>query len=168
MRFGGVDISAEHIYWCKQHLSPPFNFATTTKIPHLPFADRSFQFIYCGSVFTHIDDLADAWLLELDRILAPEGRLYVTIHDSHTVELFERGRYDSAEIVRHIKSSEIYQQSKSSFGMFTAGRDADSLVFYDAGYFSKTLRPMFDVISITPEAYFYQTALLLKRRGTDR
>src|SRR5262249_38850582 len=64
-----VDIPATHIRWCQQHLSPPFHFATTTTQPHLPFEDRSFGFAYCGSVFTHIDDLADAWFLELRRVL---------------------------------------------------------------------------------------------------
>ena len=161
----GTDISAEHIYWCRQNLSPPFNFVTTTKTPHLPFEDRSFQLAYCGSVFTHIDDLADAWLLELRRVLAPGGRLYLTIHDNHTVELFESGRHDHATIVRGIKSKEIYREAKGSFGMFTVGRDSASQVFYDVGYFSKMLRPMFDILSVTPEAYFYQTAFLLKRKG---
>lgn len=160
----GTDISAEHIYWCQRHLSPPFNFATTTKVPHLPFEDRSFRLIYCGSVFTHIDDLADAWLLELRRVLAPDGRLYLTIHDDHTVALFESGKYDSAEIVRRIRSSETYQQAKDSFGMFTVGRGAGSQVFYDAAYFSKTVRPAFDILSVTREAYFYQTAFLLQRK----
>lgn len=162
----GVDIRAEHIYWCKQHLSPPFNFAATTKIPHLPFEDRSFHLIYCGSVFTHIDDLADAWLLELQRILAPGGRLYLTVHDNHTIELFEGALYGSVKIVRQIKSHEIYQKSKDSFAMFTVGRDNNSQVFYDTGYFSKTLRPMFDIVSVNQEAYFYQTAFLLKRKLT--
>ncbi|MCA1618003.1 MAG: methyltransferase domain-containing protein [Acidobacteria bacterium] len=160
----GTDISAEHIYWCKKNLSPPFNFATTTKTPHLPFEDRSFQLIYCGSVFTHIDDLADAWLLELRRILAPEGRLYVTIHDNHTIELLESGRHDSAGVVKSIRAAETYREAKGSFGMFTVGRDADSQVFYDVEYFSKMVRPMFDILSVTPEAYFYQTAFLLKRK----
>jgi ubiquinone/menaquinone biosynthesis C-methylase UbiE/ketosteroid isomerase-like protein len=163
----GTDISAEHIYWCKQHLSPPFNFATTTKVPHLPFEDRSFHLIYCGSVFTHIDDLADAWLLELKRILAPGGRVYLTIHDNHTIEMFERGQYHDNEIIRRTRSDETYRQAKDSFGMFTVGRDNDSQVFYDTGYFSKTLRSIFDIISVTQEAYFYQTAFLLKRRSQD-
>ena len=163
----GTDISAEHIYWCKQHLSPPFNFATTTKVPHLPFEDRSFQLIYCGSVFTHIDDLADAWLLELKRILAPGGRLYLTIHDNHTIEMFESGRYDATDIVRMVRFDEVYRESKDAFGMFTVGRDNNSQVFYDTEYFSKTVRTMFDIISITPEAYFYQTAFLLKRKSDN-
>src|SRR6516225_977879 len=83
----GVDISARHIIWCQEHLSPPFKFATVTTAPHLPFEDGYFDLIYCGSVFTHIADLADAWLLELKRILKPGGRLYITIHDKHTIDL---------------------------------------------------------------------------------
>jgi hypothetical protein len=66
----GMDISARHIVWCQDHLSPPFNFATITTAPHLPFEDGYFNLVYCGSVFTHISDLADAWLLELKRILS--------------------------------------------------------------------------------------------------
>ena len=161
----GTDINAEQIYWCKRHLSPPFHFATTTKVPHLPFEDRSFPFIYCGSVFTHIDDLADAWLLELRRILAPGGRIYLTIHDEHTVALFESGRYDGADIVTLMKSAATYQKAKHAFGMFTIGRDNASQIFYDLEYFSTMLRPMFEILSVTREAYFYQTAILLARKS---
>ena len=77
----GVDISARHIFWCKRHLSPPFRFATTTTIPHLPFRDGFFSLVFAGSVFTHIDDLADAWLCEVRRVLAPGGCAYLTVHD---------------------------------------------------------------------------------------
>ncbi|HWT12775.1 MAG TPA: methyltransferase domain-containing protein [Allosphingosinicella sp.] len=163
----GTDISAEHIFWCREHLSPPFNFATTTKVPHLPFEDRSFRLIYCGSLFTHIDDLADAWLLELQRILAPDGRLYVTIHDKHTLELFEDPRYDAVRVVRHIKSFDVYQRSKRNFGMMTLGRDHVSQVFYDIAFFAKMVRPLFDVLSVTEEAYHSQTAVLLARKGAS-
>ena len=72
----GVDISARHIFWCKRHLSPPFRFATTTTIPHLPFRDGQFSLVFAGSVFTHIDDLADAWLAEVRRVIKPGGAAY--------------------------------------------------------------------------------------------
>jgi SAM-dependent methyltransferase len=88
----GVDIKARPIAWCQQHFGPPFRFATTTTLPHLPFEDNYFDLVYGGSVFTHIADLADAWLLELKRVLRPDGFAYITIHDGHTVELL-RGRY---------------------------------------------------------------------------
>jgi SAM-dependent methyltransferase len=159
----GTDISAEHILWCKRNLSPPFRFATTTKVPHLPFEDRSFRLIYCGSVFTHIDDLADAWLLELSRILTPDGRLYVTIHDEHTVRLMEDG--DAANWLSPLKSRKVFQQSKDSFDMISIGRDDASQVFYDREYFSRMARSAFEVLSVTPEAYFYQTAFVLKRNS---
>lgn len=161
----GADISADHILWCRRNLSPPFNFVTTTKVPHLPFEDRSFRLIYCGSLFTHIDDLAGAWLLELHRLLSPGGRAYVTLHDNATIAQFERPLYANATIVRTITSAATYQQAKSGFGMFTIGRDDLSQVFYDRGYFARMIAPMFDLVSVTPEAYYYQTAYLLQRRA---
>jgi ubiquinone/menaquinone biosynthesis C-methylase UbiE/ketosteroid isomerase-like protein len=160
----GTDISAPHIFWCRENLSPPFHFATTTKVPHLPFEDRSFALIYCGSLFTHIDDLAEAWLLELRRILAPGGRLYVTIHDQHTMALFDEPPHSAAKIVQHIKSAPTFQAAKDGFGMFTMGRDNESQVFYSSEYLAKMFSGMFDIVSVTPEAYFYQTAYLLKRK----
>lgn len=83
----GTDINAEDIAWCQNYLSPPFNFFTTTTLPHLPFEDRYFDFIYAGSVFTHIDDLAVPWLLELRRILKYQGLAYITIHDKHDLTI---------------------------------------------------------------------------------
>ena len=149
----GTDISAKHVLWCKRHMQPPFHFATTTKVPHLPFEDRSFRLIYCGSVFTHIDDLADAWLLELRRILTPDGRLYVTIHDERTIELLD-STPQRPEWLRSVQARKTYRQSKGSFDMFTVGRGHDSQVFYNREFFLRTVRSMFDVVSVTPEAYF--------------
>src|SRR5262249_14830477 len=63
VEYWGVDTKARHVAWCQQHLCPPSNFATTTPFSHLPFEDDSFDVVYCGSVFTHMSELADAWLL---------------------------------------------------------------------------------------------------------
>lgn len=161
----GTDISATHIFWCRQHLSPPFHFATTTKVPHLPFKDESFDLIYCGSVFTHIDDLAEAWLLELRRILKPNGRLYATIHDKNTIELLATARYR--------KGSELFERHpnfsrfrNADFGMFALARDENSQVFYDGEFFRKMAGSAFEVLSVTEEAYFYQTAYVMKPKMT--
>jgi hypothetical protein len=96
--------------------------------------------------------------------LAPEGRLYVTIHDNRTVELFESWGKESGAIVARIKASRTYQQAKHNFGMFAVGRDHNSQIFYDIDYFTKMVQSMFEVLSITQEAYFSQTALVLKRK----
>jgi ubiquinone/menaquinone biosynthesis C-methylase UbiE len=159
----GVDINAEWIYWCKEHLSPPFHFATTTTIPHLPFEDRYFDLIYCGSVFTHIDDLTDAWLLELRRVLSPQGRLYLTIHDQHTSALFDGPLKDSYG-AKYFKSHEFYNAMKDSSAMLVIGRDSLSQVFYDIDYFCRQLSQVYDVLSVTEEAYSYQTAIVVSRK----
>jgi SAM-dependent methyltransferase len=98
----GVDIKATHIQWCQQHLSPPFFFATTTTFPHLPFEDDTFDLVYCGSVFTHIAEMADAWLLELRRITRPYGLIYITIHDEHSIEILVK-RYPQRGISRLVE-----------------------------------------------------------------
>ena len=55
------------------------------------FSDSYFDLIFTGSAFTHIDDLAEAWLLELRRLLSEKGRVYITIHDRHTIALLDAG-----------------------------------------------------------------------------
>jgi ubiquinone/menaquinone biosynthesis C-methylase UbiE len=159
----GTDVCAEYIIWCKQYLSPPFNFATTTTIPHLPFADGYFDFVYAGSIFTHIDDLPDAWLLEIRRILSSSGMFYVTIHDEHTIELLDTV-YKNGWFERYLNADPVYFTHKKKAGMIVVGRSTDSQVFYDLEFFKKTLCSIFKVVSVTPEAYGYQTGILLQKK----
>ena len=49
---------------------------TTHDIP-----DNSVDAAYVVSVFTHLDHTAEYWLWELNRVLAPGGRAFVTFHD---------------------------------------------------------------------------------------
>ena len=54
--------------------------AQGTLLPHLPLEDRSVDAIYAGSVFTHIAELEEAWLLELRRVLVPGGFALISFH----------------------------------------------------------------------------------------
>jgi ubiquinone/menaquinone biosynthesis C-methylase UbiE len=157
----GADIQSEHIIWCQQHLSPPFKFVTVTTAPHLPFEDRYFDLIYCGSVFTHIDDLADAWLLELKRILQPGGMLYITIHDKHSLQEYIASDWSVGELLRVYDKKMMISQL--DFNVFAMGRGHVSQVFYDVNYLQQHWRCILDVISVTQDAYGGQTALLLKK-----
>lgn len=71
----GFDIDAAYVLWCQQYLNPPFYFATTTTFPHLPFEDDYFDLIFAAGVFSYLSDLAETWLLELRRVLRPQGLL---------------------------------------------------------------------------------------------
>jgi SAM-dependent methyltransferase len=74
----GSDISAACIEWNSRNLSPSLSFVANDALPPLPFEDGKFDLVYALSVFTHIGDTWTAWLLEMDRILAPGGRLVAT------------------------------------------------------------------------------------------
>jgi SAM-dependent methyltransferase len=159
----GTDIHAGRISWCKQNLGPPFHFLTNTTVPHLPFEDRHFGFIFAGSVFTHIDDLADAWFAELRRILRPGGKLFVTVHLKNDIELL-RAKYKDSGLAALLRSHPEYERYvQTDFAMFTIGRSSNSFVFYDVDYLCKSLAPMYRLVSVTEGVRLYQNALLLER-----
>ena len=168
----GVDISAEHIIWCQQNMSPPFHFFTNTTEPHLPFSDESLDFIFAGSVFTHISELADFWLIELRRVLKQGGRLYITIHDNHSIELFINEFPDFFLSEKLMETDRETNILSSEFGMFSLAMFSDSdkrtpkgaMVFYDIDYITGKLEEMFDLKSVSQEAYGCQTAILLEKR----
>ena len=74
----GSDISDACIEWDTQNLSPALSFVVNGEVPPLPFPDGRFDLVYALSVFTHVSNAWAAWLLEIDRVLAPDGRLVAT------------------------------------------------------------------------------------------
>ncbi|HMS65473.1 MAG TPA: class I SAM-dependent methyltransferase [Ignavibacteria bacterium] len=158
----GTDVNADHIYWNNQYLNPPFKFATTTFNPHLPFEDKYFNLIYSGSVFTHIDNFIESWLLELKRILADSGRLYITIHDNHTLEIFEKNK--KIALSEYFHNHDLFDEAKKDFDFFVFNRAKSPQVFFDLEYFKKLIDPMFEILSVNYESYGYQTGILLKRK----
>ena len=156
----GADVSADHILWCQQHLSPPFRFVTTTSCPHLPFPDGYFDLVYAGSVFTHVSELVDAWLLEIRRVLGAGGRAYLTVLDRHSLEYLRT--HPARPLAQRISAlPEEMQFWTSDFGMASIGRGFGSLVFYDERFIRERWGRILDVLSITPEAYDLQSAVLL-------
>jgi ubiquinone/menaquinone biosynthesis C-methylase UbiE len=158
----GADISAPLIRWCRHNLQPSLNFTLSTTVPHLPFEDQYFDLIYCGSVFTHIEDLEVSWLLELGRVLAPSGYLYLTIHDQHTVHLLGTTRKDHW-LARSMAESRTYVTHSGDFSMIVVGRGDRSQVFYHSEYFKSLVPRMFQWLAHVPEAYGYQSAVVLKK-----
>jgi len=168
--FWGTDICAEHIIWCQQHLTPPFHFFTTTTEPYLPFSDGYFDFIYAGSVFTHISELADSWFLELRRIIRKGGRLYITIHDRNMIKrLFETNptfflaeELSKVDQETGILSTDFDMFAMAMFSSENKRNPKGAMVFYDVDYLERKFRDLFIIKSINQEAYGLQTALLLE------
>jgi ubiquinone/menaquinone biosynthesis C-methylase UbiE len=166
----GVDLVAEDVTWCQQNLGPPVNYLTNTSYPHLPFEDRTFDFIYAGSIFTHISDLADAWFLELGRLLKRGGKIYVTVHDNHSVEyLYDRGfATDNSWWKRVMGEFSRVTGGKplSEFQTVVVERSVPSAeqVFYDRDYLLAHWGRYMKVLGIREEAYSgFQTAILFEK-----
>lgn len=161
----GVDIDTRIIVWCQENLTP-FNFATVTTMPHLPFEDRYFDLIYSGSVFTHIDDLSDAWLLELKRILRPGGRVFITVHDKHTADMIISDPLYYAEyrslLLLHDRNKNF--RNGNYYKASVLPGDDHCQVFYDVDYLRRHWGRTLKIISVTPEAYAGgQTAVLMEK-----
>jgi SAM-dependent methyltransferase len=166
----GVDIKAKQISWCQLNLSPPFRFATTTTMPHLPFEDNYFDLVYCGSVFTHMSELADAWLLELLRILRRGGYAYITVHDKNTLKILMgeyRHRTDHASLVNALLR--LHEQAavlNNEFNYFSIHTEPHTQVFYDLDYLVRRWSNFARIVSVNLKAMDYQTALLLQKPCT--
>jgi SAM-dependent methyltransferase len=74
----GVDIDADAVAWLRPH-TPESTLRVINELPPMPFASASFDFVYCHSVFTHLDSLyQDRWLEELCRVCKPGAVLVVS------------------------------------------------------------------------------------------
>ena len=80
VEFHGTDVDSESIEWCRTHLLKG-RFVVNAALPTLPYPDDYFRVVYCLSVFTHLnEEMQDAWLPELHRVLAPGGLILLSVH----------------------------------------------------------------------------------------
>jgi SAM-dependent methyltransferase len=89
--YDGLEIHSEAVKWCQSAITPrhpSFRFhhadlSSDAYNPHgavspaayrFPFADKSFDIVFLGSVFTHmLPDSVEHYLHEISRVLAPDG-----------------------------------------------------------------------------------------------
>ncbi|WP_169337658.1 class I SAM-dependent methyltransferase [Segetibacter koreensis] len=164
----GCDINSKYMIWCQQNFDLPFYFFTNSTSPHLPFEDNTLDLVYCGSVFTHITDTADAWLLEIRRIIRKGGYAYITIHDQQTVELIFTKYKDDPLFYDFVTAvGDFYQKADvatHNYAYFSIFADPASQVFYNRDYLVNKWSKFLEIVSITPAAHDHQTAIPLRKR----
>lgn len=161
----GVDLHSPGIHWAQAHLSPPFHFFTNSTNPHLPFNDNYFGLIFAGSVWTHIGELDDAWLLEMRRILRPGGRIYITISDQNTLEEIKRTNptHPSNEHTAELDAA-TGMLSKDYVQFVTRSTPWLQRSVYNREAWLRKISGWFDVRKAKPNAYGWQTGILLAKR----
>jgi SAM-dependent methyltransferase len=75
----GVDIDGPSIAWLQANTSPTLRAVCCDELPRLPYPDGCFDLVYALSVFTHLVQHWAGWLLELRRVLKPDGLLLATV-----------------------------------------------------------------------------------------
>jgi SAM-dependent methyltransferase len=103
----GSDIDPRCIEWDREHLSPPISFVVNGEAPPLPLPDARFDLVYAISVFTHITRHWAAWLVELDRVLAPGGRIVATFMGEGMYEAVAGEPLDEATV-----GMSVYQEGQ--------------------------------------------------------
>jgi SAM-dependent methyltransferase len=81
------------------------SFVANDVQPPLPFEPEKFDLVYALSVFTHIDRFWANWLLELHRVLAPNGLLVATIMSEGMCELVSGEPWDESLVGMNVYES---------------------------------------------------------------
>ena len=162
----GVDLQAPLIRWATEHLGSVGNFVTITSLPHLPFEDNTFDLIAGGSVFTHIADLDDMWLLELRRVLKPGGRLWLTILDKNSLrEMRSAGPSGGlAKLANEIEESGLVA-SDTDFSKLVINRSLRAkTVLHDVDYLRTVWSRYLEVVRVdSASGYGHQTMVVLSK-----
>jgi SAM-dependent methyltransferase len=162
-KLSGVDVQARPIEWMRYHLPSHFEVSTCSTMPHLPFADSSVDFIYGISVFTHIKYLWDAWLLELKRILKPNGLLIQTIHAEFAWEAYHVNR--QASWIHHALPAEMLEKPKMDVDYFYWGDATVSQVFWKEAVARKFWGRYVEVLEVAPPSNGFQSWMICRKVG---
>jgi SAM-dependent methyltransferase len=105
--FTGCDIDAAGVAWLNANLNPPLHAFVNGELPPLPRPNASFDLIYAFSVFTHLTDSWSAWLVELHRLLAPEGVLIASFLGEGMSELVAGEPWVEERIGRNVLQADL-------------------------------------------------------------
>ncbi len=164
----GMDTRAPAVVWVQQHLSPPFRAAARTSHPHLPFEDRSFDLIYSMTPLGPPADLADAWLLELKRVLRTGGRLYLAVLDKTAVtRLFEPASQPAGGPAALLRAGLSSEENRclidSDFASLVLNTPEGVHVVYDTAYLARKWERQMRLISVQPGGCEPFTGMLFER-----
>lgn len=169
----GADLNLRNVEWVRRFLGPTLKVFQSTALPNLPLEDRAFGLVYAFSVFTHIDELELAWLLELRRILRPGGVAYLTLHTDHTWGIMSPqlpiyhavlriGAQDPTLNVR----PEMFKEPMPSERFVIAaktGRVYNVNIFHTTEYIRSTWGRFFEIVEIYRRGSGYQDVVVLRK-----
>jgi SAM-dependent methyltransferase len=164
--YWGCDTEARAIAWAQIYLGEGFRLFTNLREPHLPFGDGTLDFVYAGSVFSHLNDMAEFWLLELRRVVNPTGGLlYLTFQDDSSLTYIRQQMTPGAKhyYQKLFVENDAERLFTTDYKRVVIGRDKySSQVFYKTAWLNALLRQFFSCVELVPNGYGWQTAAVLQ------
>jgi SAM-dependent methyltransferase len=153
----GCDIDGASVVWLDEHLSPPFHVFLNGAEPPLDQPSSSYDLIWGISVFTHLTDTWSRWLIELYRLLVPQGLLYLTFS----------GRGMSSWI-----TGEQWDETRVGMNVLKYGQGWDlggPMVVHSPWWIKEHWGRAFEIISLVPDGFasetsFGQGSVLMRKR----
>jgi len=137
----GCDIDEESVRWMQERICPPFHVFVNEPEPPLDQPDSSFDLIWAISVFTHLASSWSRWLVELHRLLTPDGLLLVTF----------MGRGMSQEI-----ASEPWDENSFGMNVIKYGQSWDlggPMVLHSPWWIEEHWGRAFEILSLIPDGF---------------
>ena len=166
--FLGVDLQRSSIDWNRQFL---FNKKTqyfhSSSFPYLPFEANSADAICAFSVFTHIADHEEGWLLELRRILKPGGTLYLTVMTDRVWPSIKPGHPLFANFqLSHAAEQGLAEKMPEERVIWQFGEPGQTYgqtVFHSEDYLLKNWMPFFSEGRLIPFGHNFQDVMVLTK-----
>jgi SAM-dependent methyltransferase len=155
----GCDIDEPSIHWLEEHLCPPFHVFMNGSEPPLSQPSASFDLIWGISVFTHLTDSWSRWLVELHRVLATNGLLYLTFMGSGMSEMI---------------AGEAWDESRIGMNVLKSGQSWDlggPMVMHSPWWIEEHWGRAFEIVSLVPDGFAtgpsigHGSVLMRKRDG---
>lgn len=164
----GCDINRLHVEWCNAYLPSECTVFQNHSIPTLPLPDASLDCISAFSVFTHIETMETAWLMELMRLLRPGGLLWITVHTEHTLHDMSEDWPLWKPIMNHPEAAKRLDENRSFSGhrlVFRWRSDSSysSNVFYKQAYIERVWGRLLNIVEIRRRCPNFQDVILIQK-----
>lgn len=163
----GCDINRLHVEWCNSYLHPDLAVFQNTSIPSLPMEDNSLDMVSAYSVFTHIEAMETAWLMEIRRVLRPGGIAWITVHTEGTLAAMTEDWPIWSPVMNHNDTPKSVHDDRTFDGdrlvlRWDNSRSYASNVFYKTEYLRKHWGRFFEILEIRPFCPNFQDVLILR------
>jgi ubiquinone/menaquinone biosynthesis C-methylase UbiE len=166
------DINVNWIDWLDKNFAYELRFYQSRTFPSIPIEDNSLSMVSAFSVFTHLDCDEMQWILELRRVLAPGGMLYITTLDRGVWDLLKTPEYEwlRQSLSRGNKDDDFLKLIKEDMPgdrfiwEYSSVESYNINVFLSREYIQRSWSKFFEIVSYQPFGHGYQTAITLRKK----